>query len=258
MSEQMEIQKEKEFNEKKQEHAEHRKRIRAKFSQSPELMADHELIEMLLFYCIPRKNTNEEAHRLLDRFGSIKGVFDAEMPALRRVAGVGEQSALLLRLVSEIVRRYELNSTLGEKPISEKEIVSLKKYLISLFVGKQSEELYAVLFNAKGRHMCTSKVAEGHSMGAQLQTRELLSFVIDNNPASVILVHNHPGGNFVPSADDRMLTNAIAEILHLVGIEFIDHYIVADNECVSIEEYDMFYEPRRQKTIIPSDAKPDF
>ncbi len=214
-------------------HDKHRERLKAKFADTPEILEDHELLELLLFYSIPRKNTNEEAHNLLKRFGNIKNVFDAGLPALMQVDGIGEKSALFFRVISEVLRRYEICRENDREDLLE-ENTSLKKYLMDLFVGTDNEVLYLLLFTANNKLICCEKLSEGYSCGTALPIREIVGLVLANNAASAILAHNHPGGKAVPSSEDINLTHRLYTVLLNIGVKLKDHYVVAGKHCMPI------------------------
>ncbi len=220
---------------KKNLHEAHRNRLREKFKSDPSLLEDHEMLELLLFFSIPRKNTNEIAHNLLKRFHDVQNIFNAEMSTLTMVDGVGENTAVLFRVVSELNRRYELcrNDRKEELFMNEE---NLKKYLCSLFTGKQSEEAYILLFDASFTLLCYKKLSEGFSCGTPFPVRDMIYFAIANNAASVVLAHNHPGGKAIPSREDIFANNNIRRIFRDVGVNFIEHYIVAGNACEPISK----------------------
>ncbi len=214
-------------------HDKHRERLKAKFADTPEILEDHELLELLLFYSIPRKNTNEEAHKILERFGNIKNVFDAGLPALVQVDGIGEKSALFFRVISEVLRRYEICRENDCDDLLE-ENTSLRKYLTDLFVGTTNEALYLLLFTANNKLICCEKMSEGFSCGTALPVREILSSVLANNAASAILAHNHPGGKAIPSSQDINLTHRLRTVLMNIEVRLKEHYVVAGNQCMPI------------------------
>ena len=210
-------------------HDGHRERLRERFLNSPDSFADHELIELLLCYSITRKNTNEIAHELLDSFGSIKGILDAGMPALLNTEGIGPTSALFLRVISEVMLRYERCEHDGKAHLdSHKELAD---YLRSLFVGTENERTYLLLFDSSRNLLCCKKIAEGYSCGNVISVRELTNLAISSNAASALLVHNHPNGKAIPSGEDIAATNIIKSLLTSLGIKFIDHFIVAGKQC---------------------------
>ena len=211
-------------------HDGHRERLKNKFLSAPSSLEDHEILELLFFYAIPRKNTNEIAHNLLNRFGSIKGVFDAGIPATKQIDGVGDGASLYLRVISETIARYEKSEQKNvQRPLESH--LALRNYLTSLFVGTENEITYLLLFDAQKVLICCDKISEGYSCGNTVSMRDITLSAIANNAASAILVHNHPNGRTIPSGEDIATTNVVRSVLNSVGINFIDHFIVAGNDC---------------------------
>ena len=126
-------------------HNGHRERLRNKFIKSPELLEDHELFELLLFFSIPRVNTNNTSHALFENFENIKGIIDANRSSLLSVDGIGENSALLIRVISEIIARYERSKFKPKMHVSSHK--ELAAYLKSLFVGVENEIVYVLSFD---------------------------------------------------------------------------------------------------------------
>ena len=213
-------------------HDGHRERLRERFLTSPESFADHELIELLLCYSITRRNTNDISHELFNNFGSIKGILDADIPALTISNGVGESTAIFLRVVSEVLSRYEKEAHDTKTPLESNSILS--EYLQSLFVGTNNEITYVLGFNNAKKLIFCKKIAEGYSCGNVISMREMASTVIASNAAAVIVAHNHPNGKAIPSGEDIATTNAIRTMLSTLGVSFIDHFIVAGNQCCAI------------------------
>ncbi len=214
-------------------HEGHRNRLKAKLKTAPKSLEDHELLELLLFYSIPRRNTNDEAHRLLERFNSVKGVFDADLLSLQTVEGVGENSALLIKLTSELLSRYTLSEPKFEKtPLESPK--ALRWYLTSLFIGTNKELCYLILFDKKKKLMSTNLLSEGDSNGTGISMQKVAELVSDRRTAYVILAHNHPNGRPIPSGQDVAVTNILNNFLHPMQIQLIDHFIVAGEDCVPI------------------------
>jgi DNA repair protein RadC len=210
-------------------HDGHRNRLREKFLSDPNVLEDHELIELLLFYVIPRSNTNERAHDLLDRFGSIKGILAAGIPALCGIKDIGKSSATFIRVISEVLSRYEKSSTQTETPLSS--VATLGAYLRSLFVGTTNEITYLLLFDASKRMILCKKISEGHATASSIDMRDILELAILNNASGAILAHNHPGGKAIPSGDDIATTNKANTLLEAINVQLIEHFIVAGDEC---------------------------
>ena len=208
-------------------HDGHRERLRNKFITSPDSLEDHELLELLLFYAIPRCNTNETAHDLIDRFGSLQGVLDANLSSLVGVKDVGNKTALYLRVVSEVLSRYERASHELSGQIDT--YAELGDYLRSLFVGTENEQTFLLLFE---------KIGEGYSSGNVISMRDIAYLALSNNAAGVVLAHNHPNGRATPSGEDIMATNRLKSVLNSMDITLIDHFVIAGKDCVPIIHYD--------------------
>ena len=212
------------------DHGGHRDRLRKKFSAG--VLEDHELLELILFYAIPRVNTNETAHNLIDRFGSIKGLLDAEYTALMGVDGMGKSSALYMRAISELLIRYE-RSNVDKRALLNTPNV-LRSYLHSLFVGTEREMTYLILLDNSMRLLRCDKVGDGYSVSNDIVARNILSLALNNNAAGAILAHNHPNGKPIPSGEDIMITNHLEWLMRQFGITLIQHFIVADDKCTPI------------------------
>ena len=213
-------------------HDGHRERLRERFLTSPESFADHELIELLLCYSITRRNTNDTAHELFNNFGSIKGILDADVLALETSEGIGNSTAIFLRVVSEVLSRYEKEAHDTKTPLESNTV--LFEYLQSLFVGTNNEITYVLGFNNAKKLLFCKKISEGYSCGNTLSMREMTATIIASNAAAVMVVHNHPNGKAIPSGEDLATTNSIKQVLSILGVTFIDHFIVAGNQCCGI------------------------
>lgn len=213
-------------------HDGHRQRLRKRFLASPSSFEDHELLELLLFYIYPRVNTNEIAHNLLNRFGSLKGVLDAGIPALTQVQQIGDNAALFFRVVSETLSRYKLEYPKSINAIDSHE--TLARYLCSLFAGTDNEVTYLLLFDSKNKLISCTNIGEGYSCGNVLSMRTITTLTMNSNAASAIVVHNHPNGKAIPSGEDLAATNNINTVMSLNGVKLIDHFIIAGNECTPI------------------------
>lgn len=210
-------------------HTHHRERLRARFLSSPASFEDHELLELILFYSIPRVNTNETAHRLLDRFGSLKGVLDAPYSSLMGVDGIGPNSALYMRALSELLLRYGRSACATQSPLDSH--AALGDLLRSLFVGTTNEICYLLLFDTSKRMLLCEKVSEGYALGNILSTRAIMQLTLANNAAAALIAHNHPNGKAIPSGEDLTATQRLVSMFDTIGVNFIDHFIVAGNEC---------------------------
>ena len=211
-------------------HQGHRERLRRKFCQGA--LEDHELLELLLFYSIPRINTNEIAHELLLRFGSLDAVMSADLEALQAVKGIGETSAIQIKAVAEIMSRCARSRADDRHLLSS--FRELEAYLHSLFIGSAHEKTFLLLFNAANRLICCEMLGEGDATRTPISLRQMISLSLQKNAAAVVLAHNHADGLIMPSEADREATEQIREALENVGVRFVEHYIVTPDRCVPI------------------------
>ncbi len=228
------------MNEKKTNpHQNHRLRVRETFRKvGGEGMPDHNLLELILFYSIPRKDTNEIAHRLIETFGSLKRVFDAPYERLLEVEGVGESSALLISMIPAICRRY---IEAGEaKKINLSEPEDVKKYIISKYYGYSNEVFYMLCLDALGNLINCCKVGEGTADSVLIDKRAVLETAFRNNADTVIFAHNHPGGVAAPSKEDIVLTDEFNALFRGVGIRLADHFIIGGDDILSLASVPKF------------------
>lgn len=214
-------------------HDGHRQRMREQFLKTDGFgnMPDHNVLEMLLFYSISRADTNELAHRLIDTFGSLNGVFDAPYSALKEVKGVGEQTAVLIKLIPSLVKRYLECSVADKKHILTTD--DAVEYLRPKFSTLKNEELVMVCMNNSGKILKTITISKGGSDFTEVDTRKIVQEVIMNHATQIILVHNHPGGICAPSKADVIITNNIANLMRSINARLANHIIVTENDYFS-------------------------
>lgn len=203
-------------------HDGHRQRKRQQFlSHGPESMADHELLELALFYAIPRRDTNETAHRLLDQFGSLDRVLSAPEQELEKVEGVGQGAAVLLRLMGSIGDR-------ARRPGREEKIVAsvdqAGAYFLRLLDGQRTEQLYQLCVDAKGKVLSCRMLSQGQADMTVLSLRQVVENALLSGASGVAL----------PSPADMEATTQVRDALKRLDIRLIDHIIVADGDYVSM------------------------
>ena len=215
-------------------HSGHRSRVRKKFLDNGiDSFETHEVLELLLFYAVPMKNTSILAHKLLDYFGSISAIFDAPFDALVE-AGLTESQAVMLKLMPDITRLY-----IDDKHNNKSKVVdidNLPDAIIRKFIGRENENVLALLIDAKGKEVFCGIVSKGSLNDTSLPIRKIVDFSLRYNAKSVIVAHNHPSGVALPSKDDLDATINLKNALDLIGVRLLDHYIVADNDCVSLAQ----------------------
>lgn len=214
-------------------HAGHRDRVRKKYLKSGlDSFADHEVLELLLFYSNPRCDTNPIAHELIKKFGSISKVFDAGYNELITVNGVGTAAATLITLMPDIFRRYSQDKTDAVKFIKNTEAAA--GFLMPQYYGVSNERAGLLFLDVKGRVNNFVFVSDGSLRFAHIDIRRVVQLALQNNADSVILVHNHPDGIAAPSRSDIEATQAIINALGAIKIRVADHIIISDREYFSM------------------------
>lgn len=216
-------------------HDGHREKMRQRFLKSGlESFADHEALELLLYYAIPRRDTNPIAHALMERYGSLSAVLSAPVEDLQRVEGIGENAAILLKLAVQVYRKARIADAAQETVIDSPEKAGA--YLMEHYVDERNEVVYQMCLDRKGKLLACKRLGEGGVSGAELDIRRVMENAILTSASVVILCHNHPSGVAVPSKDDCTTTMRIREMLHTIGVELADHIIVADGDFVSMAD----------------------
>ena len=209
-------------------HDGHRKRLKTQFLIHGEDFHDHQLLELLLCYAIPQGDVNGLAHALLDQFGSLAGVFDALPASLTRVDGVGEHTAVLLKLIPKLAGRYStIRSSPGDILASSR---AARDYLLPYFqTGPRNEMVYLVCMDAKYKVLGCHKLGEGTVNAADITPRRVVELALAHNASAVLLAHNHVSGLALPSNADLLTTETLARVLREVGVEMV----AADIKAVS-------------------------
>ena len=219
-------------------HEGHRERMRSRYLQEgADGMATHEILEMLLYGTIPRGDTNEIAHHLLDEFGSISNLIEADPHEIAKTAGVGMKSAVFLSLLHELVLRYE-----REKVEQKPALTSISRsveYCRALLTFRATERFYVICLDSRRKILHTSKISEGTVNDAVVSPRMVAEKALRYQATSVLLCHNHPKGRVKPSFDDINLTARLKRMLEPLGVEVVDHIIIGENEYFSFFENDL-------------------
>lgn len=204
-----------------------------------------QVLELLLFYCVPRRDTNELAHRLIDRFGSVSRVMDASVSELMKVQGIGEYAATFLHLTKEAGRYYRVDST--RKGVQIRDVEDCGRYMLPYFIGRQVETVFLLCLNANCNVICCREVGEGEINSAILSPRAVVEIALAEKASTVVLAHNHPSGVALPSQEDILATRRLAAALATVDVTLFDHLIIADEDFVSLAQSGL-YHPDRHPT----------
>lgn len=216
-------------------HDGHRQRLKKRFlEEGLDNFTEVQALELLLFYCIPRKDTNPIAHSLITRFGSLSQVLEAPVAELCKIPGISANTATLLHLIKEMGRFYLVNRMSRNTILTT--LDECAAYMVPFFFGRQVETVFLLCLDAKCKVLCCKEVGEGSVNSAGISVRKIVETALNANATTVILAHNHPSGVAIPSDEDIQTTRRIAIGLQAVEIHLADHIIVADDDYVSMAQ----------------------
>ena len=220
-------------------HEGHRQRLKARFLKDGlDNFEEHQVLELLLFYGIPQRDTNEIAHELIKKFGSLSQVLDAPAEELSQVKYVGDNVTILFRLITEVARFYQVNCAMREQILPT--IEDCGRYLVPYFYGRPYETVFLLCLDAKCKVLSCEKVGEGGVNSAGIPIRKIVEMALKANATSVILAHNHPSGLAMPSGEDILTTRRLAMAMEAVEIGLVDHIVVADNDWTSMVQSGLY------------------
>lgn len=216
-------------------HKGHRERMRQRYlNGGSETFADHELLELLLFYATPRVNVNPTAHKLLAQFGSLQTVLLASADELKTVDGIGESAAILLTLVRALSRRI---TTEIPEP---KKLASCPRALITefmeRFLGEPLEHFYVACLDQHGKVLLNRCLNDGSVSFVEVNLRKIIEHALYTKASCVVLAHNHPSGYVMPSEEDIAITNRTQRALREIGVALLDHIIVSGHDYLSLRK----------------------
>lgn len=215
-------------------HEGHRSRLRKKFLlNGTDAMEEHEILELMLYYAIPRKDTNPISHRLLSKFGSISAVLDASVENLKQ-EGLSENSAIYLSLIPQICRVYMDDKFRNyDKIVTDDNIADKIKYK---FIGRNYEAVVLMLLDSKNKEVFCGVISKGSIASNEIYIRKIVELAIIYNARAAVIAHNHPSGIALPSGEDMVATKRTFESLKLINVYLMDHIIVADDDCISLRQ----------------------
>ena len=214
-------------------HKGHRERLKQRFlEEGLDNFTDIQVLELLLFFAIPVKDTNPLAHALLDHFGSLSQVLEADVEELKKVPGIKDHAATLLALVTQLCRYYQVSSAQQNQVLTTLE--DCGRYLVPRFFGRTKETVFLLCLDAKCKVLCCKEIGEGSVNSASISVRKVVETALAANATTVVLAHNHPSGIAVPSNEDIQTTQRISAALYAVEIYLADHIVVAEGDYVSM------------------------
>ena len=224
-------------------HNGHRERLKARFlEEGLDNFTDIQALELLLFYAIPQKDTNPIAHALLDHFGSLSRVLEADVEELKKVPGISDHSATLLALVTELGRYYQVDCAQRVEVLTT--LDACGAYLVPRFFGRSNETVFLLCLDAKCKVLCCKEIGEGSVNSTSISIRKVVETALSANATTVVLAHNHPSGVALPSSEDVQPTRRVAAALSAVEVHLADHIVVAEGDydsmvqsCYRFDEY---------------------
>lgn len=234
-------------------HVGHRERLIEKFLSYPKSLTDHELIELLLFFSIPRVDTNGISHKLFNTFNNLEYLLNAPITSLESIEGVGNKSAVLISLVNELTQRVK------ESQVKQKEFINFKDFgdmVISYFENNKSiEECVVFLFDKNHKYIASVCLENGGISNVNLDVKALTESFLRYKPSYLVLAHNHPSGILTPSKEDDEATLKISLLCKLHGVRLLDHMIVYGRNIYSYFREDRLknsYDENQIKNFIVS------
>lgn len=225
------------MSEQQPDYVGHRERLRDRFKRvGANGLAEHEIVELLLTLSIPRGDTKPHAKRLLNRFGSLRGILDAPMSELTRLEGVGQVTAANLHVIKAAASLYLEQGARGADKLSRmSDLVDMWRVKI----GGLPHEVFEVAYLHSGMRIPANaivRIEDGTVDRASVYPREVVAEALRRKAAGVVLAHNHPNGDTHPSDHDKVITLAIQHAADTIGLKVLDHIIVSAGNAFSFKE----------------------
>lgn len=221
-------------------HAGHRNRLKEEIiaSDITDLKPPVKLLEMLLFYGTPQKDTSPMAHELIKTFGSFSGVLEADIDDIAKVSGITRNSASLIKLMLPILRTYTLEKYQFGETLTD--LDQIGDYIFGKYYAVNKECLSLLCLNHLGRVLSFEIIMSGSVDSVGLSVRDVVSKAIKSNATAVVIAHNHPGGVALPSKQDIIVTRELRRALSTISVELLDHIILSTDDYVSMATSDEF------------------
>ena len=216
-------------------HDGHRERLKERFAEHGlDSFDDLNALELLLFYAIPRRDTNPIAHELLNKFGNLEAVLNASERELTEVPGIGKNVAILLRLVPQIVKKSQVSKASEIKIIGNS--TDAGKYLLPRFMNEKDEVVYMLCLDSKRSVICCLEMGRGVVNAVDTNIRRMVETALKHKATTVIIAHNHPSGFALPSREDDYFTGRLYKAMETIGIRLEDHLIIVGDDFVSLAD----------------------
>lgn len=220
-------------------HKDHRKRVRARFIQEGNLdsFEYHQILELILFYAIPRRDTNELAHYLISEYGSFHELLNAKPEELMKRCSISESAAVLITMIPCIARRYLYSVWKSENSKVVTSLSTASECFTSLLAGKPFESFYMLCLDINKRLKKVVKISDGNHSSSPVYVENVVSSALLHSTSFVIIGHNHPSQTKKPSGSDVDITQNIKRALEPLGIKMLDHIIVCGEENYSFARH---------------------
>lgn len=217
-------------------HKNHRERLRKRFlAEGIDSFAPHEILELLLFYAIPQQDTNPISHELINKFGSLSAVMDANIEDLVKISGISEYSAALLKLIPKAGTMYNLDKIDSGQTFED--IEKIGEYCVYRYFGETKEVLSVMMLDNNLRMLGFEFLERGSQSGVSVNPERLGELLFRYNASLFVLVHNHPSGLLEPSKEDAEITQVISSIMSPFNKVLLEHILVVDNEYLPLMKY---------------------
>lgn len=249
----------KEKTKEKDLHSGHRARLREKVRKAGlETLSEHEIIELMLNYAIPRKDTNPLAHKLINNFGSLAKIIDADYYDLLKVEGLGEETALYFNIISSLIKLYKVSKA-KEESVFIKNTLEGVKYFRDNFNIDGKEFVHVVCLSKMCKIVSSFSFYGSSDAEVKFDFKEFMDKINHENVKSILMFHTHPKGSVQPSREDVQTTQRCLYVSALMGIEFLDHLIFNENEYCSM--YHLGYietmKKNSEKLVVPAAVSDD-
>jgi len=213
-------------------HAGHRNRMTERFLKcGMDAFSDYEILEYLLFFAIPRRNTNDIAHRLLDEFGSLYNVVTADIGKLTRIQGIGQSTATFLVFQGKFISKCLESKSNSRKRFET--LIDIGNYFVDYFDGIKYEQTCAMLLDGNMRIVKLIKVSDGCTNSSPVDPAAIARAAVLEGASAVVLAHNHPAGTPLPSRMDHRVTDAVEAALLAVNVPLLEHIIVGNGSFLA-------------------------
>jgi DNA repair protein RadC len=220
---------------KRSSHDGHRDRVRQRYLRSGLIdFEDHQALELLLFYAVPRRDTNELAHKLLTKFGSFHNLLSADPRKIARMCGISINTAVLISLIVPMYQKFSQSRT--EKRMVIDTSLKAGQHAISLMHGRTLECFFLICLDTRKQLIFSEMVSEGTPDETSIYIRHIVEVALKHKAVSIILAHNHPSGLLTASQNDLEATVAIKDALDTINVPVLDHIIVAGDDYLSFSE----------------------